>query len=325
MKQETNNSSRFFITGDCHGDFEKIEFFCRYHETTPDDCMIILGDAGINFCMDHRDEELKNALDKMPLTFLCVHGNHEERPYNISSYRTKVWHGGLVYYEDAHPTILFAKDGEMYEMNGKKVIAIGGAYSGDKAFRIMLGLPWFPDEQPSKEIKKYVEAQLDKQQWTVDYVLSHTCPMVYEPREKYQNLVDAKTIDKSTEQWLDQIAKKLAYKCWYFGHYHDNVAYDDAELLYEEIKELGEKDFLQKLGRPKYRVKECVFFPVKNDGREDDGYGVIEQVHEYGTENQRKEISYHIKGIICGNPDQKMDFPQVKESVIESINELMEK
>ena len=234
-------------------------------------------------------------------------------------------HGGLVYYEDAHPTILFAKDGEMYEMNGKKVIAIGGAYSGDKAFRIMLGLPWFPDEQPSKEIKKYVEAQLDKQQWTVDYVLSHTCPMVYEPREKYQNLVDAKTIDKSTEQWLDQIAKKLTYKCWYFGHYHDNVAYDDAELLYEEIKELGEKDFLQKLGRPKYRVKECVFFPVKNDGREEDGYGVIEQVHEYGTENQRKEISYHIKGIICGNPDQKMDFPQVKESVIESINELMEK
>lgn len=90
MKQETNNSSRFFITGDCHGDFGKIEFFCRYHETTPDDCMIILGDAGINFCMDHRDEELKNALDKMPLTFLCVHGNHEERPYNISSYRTKV-------------------------------------------------------------------------------------------------------------------------------------------------------------------------------------------------------------------------------------------
>ena len=155
--------------------------------------------------------------------------------------------------------------------------------------------------------------------------MSHTCPMVYEPREKYQNLVDAKTIDKSTEQWLDQIAKKLTYKCWYFGHYHDNVAYDDAELLYEEIKELGEKDFLQKLGRPKYRVKECVFFPVKNDGREEDGYGVIEQVHEYGTENQRKEISYHIKGIICGNPDQKMDFPQVKESVIESINELMEK
>ena len=228
MKQETNNSSRFFITGDCHGDFEKIEFFCRYHETTPDDCMIILGDAGINFCMDHRDEELKNALDKIPLTFLCVYGNHEERPYNIPSYRTKVWHGGLVYYEDAHPTILFAKDGEMYEMNGEKVIAIEGAYSGDKAFRIMLGLPWFPDEQPSKEIKKYVEAQLDKQQGAVDYVLSHTCPMVYEPREKYQNMVDAKTIDKSTEQWLDQIAKRLTYKCWYFGYYHDNFAYENV-------------------------------------------------------------------------------------------------
>ena len=176
---------------------------------------------------------------------------------------TKVWHGGLVYYEDAHSTILFAKDGEMYEMNGKKVIAIGGAYSGDKAFRIMLGLPWFPDEQPSKEIKKYVEAQLDKQQWTVDYVLSHTCPMVYEPREKYQNLVDAKTIDKSTEQWLDQIAKRLTYKCWYFGHYHDNVAYDDAELLYEEIKELGEKDFLSKIRQTEVQSEGMCIFSCK--------------------------------------------------------------
>ena len=52
---------------------------------------------------------------------------------------------------------------------------------------------------------------------------------------------------------------------------------------------------------------------------------MIEQIHEYGTENQRKEVSYDIKGIICGKPDAKKDFLQVKESVMESINELMEK
>ena len=46
--------SRFFLTGDCHGEFEKIEFFCRHRQTSRDDYMIILGDAGINFCMDSR-------------------------------------------------------------------------------------------------------------------------------------------------------------------------------------------------------------------------------------------------------------------------------
>ena len=48
-----------YITGDCHGDFQKVEAFCRRMQTTIEDCMIILGDAGINYCMDHRDTERK--------------------------------------------------------------------------------------------------------------------------------------------------------------------------------------------------------------------------------------------------------------------------
>ena len=53
---------------------------------------------------------------------------------------------------------------------------------------------------------------------------------------------------------MDEIAKKLDYSQWYFGHNHDNIQYIDAQLLYEEIKELGEADSVQKVGRPKYRV-----------------------------------------------------------------------
>lgn len=312
--------SRFFLTGDCHGEFEKIEFFCRHRQTSRDDYMIILGDAGINFCMDSRDEKLKNRLDRLPLSFLCIHGNHEERPFNIPTYREKLWHGGIVYYEDAHPTLLFAKDGEIYDLNGKKAVAIGGAYSGDKQFRIMLGLPWFPDEQPSKASKIFVEKQLVQENWKVDYVFSHTCPLMYKPREKYQDILDTKEIDESTEQWLDEIAAKLIYSGWYFGHYHDNLSYNDAELLYEAIKELGSVGYLQKVGRPKYRTGEYVLFSVSDT---EDGYGIIKKVYEYGTEEQYREVSYCIEGIICGNPDQKRRFKNIRESVVESINELM--
>lgn len=54
--------------------------------------------------------------------------------------------------------LLFAKDGEIYNFNGKKVMSIGGAYSIDKYYRIRNGLPWFETEQPDEAIKEYVES-----------------------------------------------------------------------------------------------------------------------------------------------------------------------
>lgn len=58
----------------------------------------------------------------------------------------RIKHGGEVYYEPEYPNILFAKDGEIYDFDGKKAIAIGGAYSCDKEYRLLTGLPWFQDE-----------------------------------------------------------------------------------------------------------------------------------------------------------------------------------
>lgn len=41
-----------------------------------------------------------------------------------------------------------------------KTIVIGGAYSVDKFYRLSKGYNWFEDEQPSDEIKAYVESNL---------------------------------------------------------------------------------------------------------------------------------------------------------------------
>ncbi len=38
---------------------------------------------------------------------------------------------------------------------------MGGAYSIDKMVRLMYGYGWWPDEQPSEEVKRYVERRLD--------------------------------------------------------------------------------------------------------------------------------------------------------------------
>ena len=38
-----------YLTGDTHGRFERIGIFCDKMQTSRDDILIILGDAGINF------------------------------------------------------------------------------------------------------------------------------------------------------------------------------------------------------------------------------------------------------------------------------------
>ena len=38
-----------YLTGDTHGEFERIVEFCEHFHTVKSDVMIILGDAGINF------------------------------------------------------------------------------------------------------------------------------------------------------------------------------------------------------------------------------------------------------------------------------------
>ena len=85
-----------YITGDTHGNFNRIKNFCARNNTTKNDILIILGDAGINYDLDGKDEYLKYQLNKLPITLFCIHGNHEERPENISSYIEIELFGGKV-------------------------------------------------------------------------------------------------------------------------------------------------------------------------------------------------------------------------------------
>ncbi|MBE5933441.1 MAG: metallophosphoesterase [Lachnospiraceae bacterium] len=227
-----------YLTGDTHGSFNRIKNFCKKNKTTKDDVMIILGDAGINYYLGVKDEKNKAFISSLPVTLFCVHGNHEQRPYAIDTYTEIEWRGGTVYVEQQYPNIIFAKDGEIYDFDGKKTIVIGGAYSIDKFYRIIFDYPWFDNEQPSEEIKTYVEAQLEKANWNIDVVLSHTVPIKYEPVEEFIEGIDQSKVDKSTEQWLGEIESKLTYDRWYAGHYHTSKEVDNLVIMFEDYREL---------------------------------------------------------------------------------------
>lgn len=197
-----------------------------------------MGDVGVNYYLDANDDQLKEELSQLPITFFCIHGNHEERPYNISTYEEKQWRGGLVFYEEEYPNLLFAEDGEIYDFDGKKAIVIGGAYSVDKFYRLRNGLPWFDSEQPDERTKSIVEAKLAKENWKVDVVLTHTGPLKYLPTDEFLSSIDQETVDQSTEIWLDGIEENLDYEQWFFGHFHTDRLDGDIVILFNEIMEL---------------------------------------------------------------------------------------
>jgi 3-oxoacid CoA-transferase subunit A len=233
-----------YLTGDPHGNFDRIEEFCGRFKTTRDDIMIILGDAGINYYGGKKDKRLKEELSSWPVTFFMVRGNHEKNPENIPSYIESTFLDGSVLIEPEYPNLIFAKDGEVYSFivdeKPKKAIVIGGAYSVDKYYRLSKGYRWFEDEQPSDEVKTRVEKKLSHMNWKVDYVLTHTAPIRYEPMEWFLSMIDQSTVDNSTEIWLDEIFQKLQFEKWYCGHYHGEKTIDKITFMFNGFKALGE-------------------------------------------------------------------------------------
>ena len=117
-----------------------------------------------------------------------------------------------MYREDKYPNLLFAKDGEVYDIDGLKTLVIGGAYSVDKQYRIDHSMGWWADEQPSDEIKAKVEKTLADRDNKIDVILSHTTPLKYVPTEVFLSFIDQSDIDNSTEEWLDKIENTTTYK-----------------------------------------------------------------------------------------------------------------
>ena len=237
-----------YITGDTHRDFSR---FYKLEKDT-DNMLIVLGDVGINYYLNEEDKIYKEYLKKLKLKLFCVRGNHEERPENISIYKEVEMFGGKVFIEEEYPNLIFAKDGETYYIDGKKILVIGGAYSVDKQYRLLHGYKWFKDEQLTK---KEMDAILDKVKGKhFDIVLTNTCPYKYEPREVFMQGSDQSKVDKSMEQFLDKIEENINYDKWYCGHYHTEKQVDKLEFMFGRIKIFNKDEYVHKYDRNGYEI-----------------------------------------------------------------------
>lgn len=247
-----------YITGDTHRNFDRIQYFCDKQKTTKDDVMVILGDVGANYYGGSRDWYVKSWLNDLPITFMFIRGNHEMRPskdWNVRTKATDAYTGSFII-EPEFPSLLYMQDGRMYGLNTtdgwKKAFVIGGAYSVDKYYRLGAyaagnhGALWFEDEQLSPEemdmVKKNMKTVLDREQ-KLDFIFTHTCPLSMEPVDMFLPQVDQKSVDQSTEIFLDEIKHMMedengvpTYEKWFCGHWHtDRTAPCNFRFMFKDI------------------------------------------------------------------------------------------
>lgn len=226
-----------YITGDTHGSYRHVRAFARERGMGPGDLLVCLGDTGFDYYGDERDARVKDKAARMGFTLLCIRGNHDRNPATVPGYHLIPWHGGEVYCDDRWPTILFARDGSVFDLDGRATVAIGGAYSVDKAYRLAKGYEWFPDEQLTSEEKGAVESTLAQRDWRIDTVLSHTCPASFVPQEALHAGIDQSTVDTAMEDWLQTVEERLDYRRWFCGHFHIEKQVDRLRFLYRDIVE----------------------------------------------------------------------------------------
>ncbi len=255
-----------YAMGDIHGNFKVIrDLSQRGIELHKNKCagdtniLICLGDFGGNYFFNHRDKEFKRKLGTYPIDeYFVIRGNHEERPSLCAARNPEEWHteeyfGNTVYVENEFPYIKYALDyPAIYNIQDLRTLVLPGAYSVDKQYRLERGMSWFENEQMNDEEMDACLNLLDDADWQVDLVLSHTCPVLFEPTDLFLSFVDQSQVDKTMERFFGHIEYLLTYDMWLWGHYHAERIYPtvgDGQRIMLYTKALDLVDWHEKVKR----------------------------------------------------------------------------
>ncbi len=216
-----------YITGDTHGDYDDFMFRLKQTNITSGDTVIVCGDFGFVWNTAY-EKNVLNWLSTEPYTIAFIDGNHEDFDL-LKTYPVIKWRGGNVHRIAGN--IYHLMRGQMYQIEGKSFFTFGGAYSIDKKYR-QEGKTWWPDELPSPEDYKTASKTLEENDFTVDYVLTHTIP-TFAIR---MIGVSPDPHDAELTGYLEWLFGKLQYKMWFAGHYHVNkMVQNKIHILHEQV------------------------------------------------------------------------------------------
>lgn len=106
-------------------------------------------------------------------------------------------------------------------------------FQGKYMYRIQ-HFSWWEQEVASVEEMSHGFDTLQKNDWKVDYVISHCCP-----QQVATMLSRGAYRSEPMTEYFDHVAEELQFDKWYFGHYHENRNITNKyTCLYENIERI---------------------------------------------------------------------------------------
>ena len=233
-----------YVTGDMHADIERFSKR-NLKKLKAGDTLIILGDFGFLWSGDEAEEKNLAFISSRRYNVLFIDGAHENHAL-LEKYPIEEFCGAKARNLGGNLKMLLR--GEIYEIEGKKIFALGGGQSDDIEFRVE-GKSWWPQELPSQEEIQYADDNISKDK-KVDYIVTHSAPFKIKT-----SLFGREAEGNRLEKFLDKVMMGVKYERWFFGSYHlDRKLTRTHWAVYQNVLEVtspDKKGFFAKLFKKK--------------------------------------------------------------------------
>ena len=227
-----------YVTGDMHGDRTRLDKQ-SLKKLRQGDTLIVCGDFGFIWNDDKAEQKLLYKLSKRPYNICFVDGTHENFEL-LYSYPVCERYGGSVHL--IADNILHLMRGQVYEIEGKKLFTMGGGQNPDRDPDEELSETTAHYEIPGKAEMLTAVENLEKNNYKVDYIITH------EPPAKIKDflLLSENTVSGTTalRAFFDELSSQADYSKWFFGSMHtDKYISPLMTALFKNVvnAETGEK------------------------------------------------------------------------------------
>lgn len=199
-----------YVTGDTHGDIDRFKDSAM-KKLKKNDTLIICGDFGFFWDGSKKEKSVLKKLASKDYTIAFVDGCHENFDI-LESYPISEWNGGKA--RIINKNIVHLMRGQIYTIEDKKIFTFGGGHSQDFEFRGS-SENWWEREQPTHDEIREAIRNLDENNNTVDYIITH------EPPASLKDCLNVDVLQRlEVHAFFEDIIKTCKYSKWFFGKCH---------------------------------------------------------------------------------------------------------
>jgi len=220
-----------YVTGDMHGEFSRFKNK-KIKKLDYGDTLLICGDVGFIWDGSRRERAILDKIGRMKFNVAFVDGCHENFEL-LSQYDVVDWCGGKA--QQISGNLYHLMRGQIYTIEGKKILAFGGGHSQDYDYRKTQN--WWIQEHPTHEEIIDSINQLSVYDNYIDYIITH------EPPASLKDCLGVDVLQRlEIHAFFEDLIKACHYEKWFFGKCHTDkyipmkfyAVFEDVLPVYEE-------------------------------------------------------------------------------------------